>query len=262
MDFSGARDAGRKIWIARARAGTGTLKVVSCQSVSDLFRAAGREPALQVLCSFIKSSSNAAFGLDFPFGLPKSLVPDVLVKGKRWEDFIRSFNYAGPEEFRNTCKTKAQGRELRRTTDRESKTPFSPYNRRLYRQTYYGIREVLRPLVHDKAAYVLPMQRPRKGSGRPLVLEVCPASTLKALGLYRPYKGRGAERRRMRGEIVSHLTERGVSLEGSLKTVVDDPGGDALDSVIAAYAVFSAIKERRLVATTRSDSAIEGYVYV
>jgi hypothetical protein len=52
----------------------------------------------------------------------------------------------------------------------------------LFRQTCFGIRSVLAPLVRDGLVSVVPMQRP--AADKPWLLEICPASTLKARNLY------------------------------------------------------------------------------
>jgi hypothetical protein len=121
-------------------------------------------------------------GLDFPFSLPRRLV-----EANNWEEFVLSFSsrYPDAEKFRQSCWGTAGNCEEKRDTDRKSKTPFSPYNRRLYRQTYYGIRDVLVPLVRDKVVSVLPMQG--VASDKPRLLEVCPAYTLERMGQRRPY---------------------------------------------------------------------------
>ena len=57
---------------------------------------------------------------------------------------------------------------------------------RIYRQTYYGIRDLLGPLVAKNLVNVPPLHD--SGDGVPWLMEVCPASTLKASGLYGSYK--------------------------------------------------------------------------
>ncbi len=128
---------------------------------------------------------------------------------------------------------------MKRRTDIEAKTPFSPYNLRLYRQTYYGLRDVIAPLVRERSACVLPMQARR--SGLASVIEICPASTLKQMNWYRPYKGRSIQHRAARLTLVRSLQREGVQLATPLKPILwADPEGDALDSVIAAWAAYRA----------------------
>jgi hypothetical protein len=209
----------------------------------------------------VAREKTAAFGLDFPFGLPRELVTEPA-----WEAFALAFpeRYPDAEAFRRECRAAAGGRELRRRTDSESKTPFSPYNLRLYRQTYYGVRDLLHPLVRDGLASVLPMQRP--APDWPWVLEICPASTVKREGLPTSYKGRADGPKRAAREIILRTLEGTgrlvVESEPSRALILDDPGGDALDSVIAAYAVLRALRDPAGLTTEDRDYRIEGYVYV
>ena len=263
VDFSGAKKAGTKIWIASATIVRDALKIEHCGQAKDLpGSATERDQCLGALRHFISTQKACAFGLDFPFGLP-----GVLIKVNSWEEFVLSFSnrYPSPKEFRDACWVAAGNRELKRDTDKVSQTPFSVYNRRLYRQTYYGIRDVLAPLVRDQLACVLPMQR--TSPGRPWLFEVCPASTLKNLNLYLlPYKGGDKESRVRRARIIKGIEETGALLiqTSALRSkILDDPDGDALDSVIAAFATFWALRNLAHSSVQESDSyALEGYVYV
>jgi len=263
IDFSGAKKAGTKIRVTSATIAGDALKIEDCRQAKDLpGSATERDRCLGTLQHFISTQKACAFGLDFPFGLPRALA-----EANSWEKFVLSFSnhYPSPEKFRDMCRAAAGGYELRRLTDEESDTPWSPYNLRLYRQTYFGIRDVLGPLVRDKMAYVLPMQRASKG--KPWLFEVCPASTLKKIGLYLvPYKGANKEKRVRRTRILEGIEETGVILiqTSALRAkVLDDPDGDALDSVIAAFATFRAFLNLARSTVQGSDSyALEGYVYV
>jgi hypothetical protein len=134
----------------------------------------------------------------------------------------------------------------------------------MYRQTYYGISELLRPLVENDLARVLPMQKP--SAGKPVILEVCPASTLKAFYLCAPYKNKGSnDRGARRTFILDRLEKTGpLRLESRdlRQSIAADRGGDALDSVIAAVAVFRALREDAGPAKPGEDCRVEGYVYV
>jgi hypothetical protein len=263
VDFSGAKKAGSKIWITGAPIIRDLMKIEDCFQAKDLpSSSAERDQCLDALRNFIRVQKTCAFGLDFPLGLPKKVI-----KANSWEEFALSFGncYPDPEQFRKTCWVAAGNRELRRDTDRNSQTPFSPYNRRLYRQTYYGIRDVLAPLVRNRLACVLPMQR--VAPGKPWFFEVCPASTLKSINLYLlPYKRADKESRLNRARIIEGVVETGAILidSSALRSrIIDDWNGDALDSVIAAFATFRAL---RYLAHSSVPSAnpylLEGYVYV
>lgn len=259
VDFSGAADAGRHIWIASGTIDGDALRIEECRRAESLPGAGRRrDQSLAALRAFIAGERGAAIGLDFPFSLPLSLVG-----AGTWEAFTRAFvaRYAHPDAFKRACLALAGGRELRRLTDVEARTPFSPYNLRLYRQTYSGIRDLLAPLAQVGAACVVPMQPPRPGL--PWLLEVCPASTLKRAGLYRSYKGRSGEHRAARERILAGIESPGtVAIPAPLRQVMlDDTGGDALDSLIAAVATARAVRDPHFPGPRDSRYTLEGRVY-
>ncbi|MDN3514317.1 MAG: hypothetical protein NG747_07950 [Candidatus Brocadia sp.] len=261
IDFSGAANAGKKIWITGGVIEKGALRIKDCYQAEALPGSGNeRDKCMAALRDFIMKERTGAFGLDFPFGLPRSMV-----KEKDWEDFILSFprHYPSAEEFRKASYKTSGGSELKRITDRECQTPFFPYNLRLYRQTYFGICEVLAPLVRSHSVCVLPMQKAIPG--RPWLLEVCPASTLKQEHLYFPYKGRTKSHDTARTHILEWIEEScAMSLPRTMRlTILRDHYGDALDSVIAAFAIFRALRDQATIATIDDDAyLIEGYVYI
>lgn len=258
VDFSGARQAGDHIWIAAGTQSGGRLSLESCHPARELSGGGrDRQSALAALTAFLKSERRAAAGLDFPFGLPRSLVDE-----DRWENFVRSFprRYRDADCFREACRRAAAGRELKRRTDVEARVPFSAYNLRLYRQTYFGIVDVLLPLLDSTAASVVPMQPPKPG--KVLLAETCPASLLKRLGLYVPYKGRGGALNDARRSLINDIIDKGLLNEPDkllAERIVGDPGGDALDAVLAAIAAANLPRLRR--ATTDPVERIEGRIY-
>jgi len=258
IDFSGARDAGKKIWIAKGILKDGNLSIEDCIRAEDLEGSGTKlEKCLSALRNLIGKSRYCVFGMDFPFGLPEALVTE-----KSWKEFVIKFpeKYKNPEEFRENCRSMAPGKELKRKTDIQSRTPFSVYNLRLYKQTYCGISEIINPLVRKDLARVLPMQKPKPG--KPLLLEVCPASTLKALDLYNPYKGRDIGKKAERRKILKEYEKLGtikIDKPEISRSIIDNPGGDALDSVIAAGSAFWALKNN--MPLLMEEYKIEGYVY-
>jgi hypothetical protein len=265
VDFSGARDAGRKAWVASGTIVGDSLNIEDCCSVAELPGSeAHRDKCLAALRQFIAVSGSCVFGLDFPFGLPLESVAETT-----WTEFISKFgdHYTGPEQFRNLCAAASCGKEPKRQTDKESRTPFSPFNLRLYRQTYFGINDLLAPLLRGNQARVLPMQHETRGL--PSLIEICPASTLRRQGLsrppYAPYKGKTEEQREARGCILKVLeAKHGVRIATSRlrSRILDNRGGDALDSIIAALATFQASKKAfRLSGGKGDDYLVEGYVY-
>lgn len=261
VDFSGAADAGKRIWIASGVVHAGRLRIERCRPARELPDSGRkRDQALTALRGFLGSQGSCAVGLDFPFSIPAELIQPGATG---WVGFARSFAtvYPSPEVFRSRCRAAAGGQELRRVTDCQTWTPFSPYNLRLYRQTYFGIRDLLAPLVADGSVCVLPMQRPQPG--RAWLLEICPASTLKQEDLYQPYKGRSDRHHSARERIVQALEEtKAVSLAtiAVRSVVLENAGGDALDSVVAAFAAWRALGD--LGTDLTSPYALEGRVYV
>lgn len=263
IDFSGARDAGNKIWISRGVRDSNRFLIQECFRARELPNSGrGIKDCLPALVSLIHSNRNAAFGFDFPFGLPCSLVREAT-----WKEFILVFatRFHGPDQFKARCFADAGNREPRRRTDDEAHTPFCPYNLRLYKQTYYGISKVLLPLVRDGSACVLHFQKPV--AGKPWILEICPASTLWELGLKGlPYKGRREVHGLKRKHILDALRQnQGVEIESEeiRGRIVADVGGDALDSVIAALAVRRALQKGAYLNQRYPDPyKTEGFVYI
>lgn len=237
--------AGRNIWLTEAMAffsaaGGRVLKIDRCRPAAGLPGGGDqRDQALHALQADIarrRDGVPVAYGMDFPFTLPRRLLGD-----KSWGEFILSFEarFADPEEFRTWCRKLDNGRERKRRTEKQAEVPFAAYNLRLYRQTFYGIRDILGPLVRDEQVWVPPMQKP--DLDRPWLLETCPASALKRLDLYAPYKGREKGRRQQRRAILAALLDRedlSLSEESLREVLIENTGGDALDSLIAAAIAF------------------------
>lgn len=259
VDFSGAADAARRLWIAEGQFKANRLSITDCAPIG---RWAGERAGLpdchKALVELIAAAPDGVFGCDFPFSLP-----DFLMEGRSWSQFAKAFGqqYAVPEDFREHCRRLAAGTERRRVCDREARVPFAAYNLRIYRQTFYGLRDVLAATIARKAASVIPMQA--CASDRAWIIEACPASTLKLLGVYRPYKGTTKAHRTQRGRILDCLRENRLlaEIDGKLrKVVLADEGGDALDSVIAAAATARAYKDGRLTRPAEPLELIEGRI--
>ena len=231
IDWSGAVDAGRHIWIATCQRTRDGLRVDALRRGEDLPGSArARDVCIAALLEWIRAQGSCAIGLDFPFGLP-----NVLVEDADWTRFALNFprRFSCAQAFRDWCNQRTGGRELKRLTDREARTPFCPYNLRMYRQTYWGIAAVLAPLVAQQAAVALPMQERRRGV--PWLLETCPASALKEKGVYTPYKGNTNRHRAQRSRILRSLEKDGLQIPPRLaRSALKDSAGDALDAVVAA----------------------------
>jgi hypothetical protein len=262
VDFSAAKDGGRRTWIAEAVPRPDGGLAVSClQRAADL-PDSGPDPAafLPALAAHLLGRDNALAGLDFPFTLPEALMPEP-----DWPAFAAGFaaRFPDPDRFRRACTSATGGRELKRRCDREARTPFAAYNLRLYRQSWWGIARLLAPLAADPRVSVLPMQV-RAGATVSLA-EICPASTLKQLGLSGSYKGRTEAKAAQRAAILARLGAAGLALSAAHgQTALDDRGGDALDALIACTAAWRTAHAcpQALFACRDETDRREGRVYV
>ena len=136
-------------------------------------------------------------------------------------------------------------------------------------QFFYGVRDVLGPLWGTRGTAVLPFQYRRLTGARRVLVEACPSSTLKRLKLphqnYKQPAGGPLAARRLR--------TRRVILDGLARLVrVDDrhrrvmmrnPGGDAIDAVLAAVGAAQAwtVADHRAIAQ-HARYPREGFLYV
>lgn len=259
VDFSGAQNAGKGIWLARAVPDGDRLHVEALHAAADLPNSARqRDAALSALQATIAASGDSIVGLDFPLSLP-----EVLLSGQSWLSFVTTFasNYPTADAFKATSKLQTNGRELRRSCEIAAKVPFAAYNLRLYKQTYYGLRDLVAPLVAARQAAVLPIQRPL--AGRPALIEICPASTLQRLGLYHvAYKGRDVATRERRAQLLDALSGLGVVMPAAVHAAaLDNTGGDALDALLAAFATWQAWANGALTAPPDAVDLVEGRIY-
>ena len=275
VDFSGARRAGRNIWIATLTPilGDGEGLRVRLEALCSLERLCGtseRAPALTHLVGLIKGSGNALWALDFPFGLPVEL----FAPGSEWEDqhaLARDWR-SDAHAFGLHCLERARALgepgHIRRITDSEVKTPFDCYHYRIIYQTFFGMRDVLGPLRDDARTAILPFQYGKKAAAARVVLEACPSSTLKRLGLpHQNYKQPAGGpltrvRRLTRGIILDQLSSLVEIGEAHRRVIMRNPGGDALDAVIAAAGAAWSWREqdhRRIARHARYPR--EGFIY-
>jgi hypothetical protein len=247
VDFSGARQAGTNTWVARLEPLRGRSKVpryrlTELGCLGRLCGTAERGPALRHLVGMIAASAAALWALDFPFGLPV----EVMAAETLWPaqlDFLRGWGedaYGVGEECLRRAKALGGPNHIRRLTDTEAKAPFDCYHYRIIYQTFYGMRDVLGPLAARRRTAILPFQYRRLGRARRVLVEACPASTLKRLGLshnnYKQPEGGPLtrKRRRTRRAILDGL---GAWLEASAahrRVMMRNGGGDALDAALAA----------------------------
>jgi hypothetical protein len=254
VDFSGARRAGRTTWIARIDP-TGAMAVPhpgfalgSLQRLDRLAGTAERGPALTHLVWLVTQTRDALWAFDFPFGLPVELFP----ARSRWPRQLELVREYAPDDYGLGLECVRRARALgdrmhiRRQTDVDARAPFDPYHYRIIYQTFYGMHDVLAPLRLDLRTAVLPFQYDRLDSADRVLVEACPASTLKRLGLpYQNYKqpagGPLTRRRRRTRRVILDGTASLVRIEDRERRVMmRDPGGDAIDAVLAALGAAQA----------------------
>lgn len=265
IDFSGAKDAGKKIWISSGVILEHSLRIDKCYPASRLHDSGPeRDQCLTVLREFISKQTNAVFGMDFPFGLPEEVIKRFS-EAKTWEEFVNSLlqNFGTADEFNKACKCIVRlGEQSKRKTDICTETPWRPYHWMILKQTYYGIGYILQPLIQHDAVCVLPMQKQCKG--KPLLIEICPASTLKSLNHYCHYKGNKRDLKENRIKILNNLEHSGMLAIKDLvvrEKIIENKGGDALDSVIAAFETYRALKNE-YAHKSNCYNPLEGYVYL
>ena len=278
VDFSGATDAERNIWIAGGpltEVGLdietlGTAKAVLDGDVS------GQADTHAGLVDWLRDRESAAVGLDFSFGLPSTLLDATDDPPTDWTAFLESFppaDCSDPDAFEDWGKQRT-----REATDgdraflkRETDGPVgasSPYGFIGSTITFHGVRDVLAPVVRgsdggEGTATVAPMQG--TAFEPPLtVLETYPAGVLDQLGLCRQnYKGGSdAERRRRERNLDGLVDATDLAVDGAdRETVIGNTGGDALDAVVAAAATLRVVEREFDYDDDRYDPR-EGYIYV
>ena len=255
VDFSGARLAGRNTWVARIerrKRGEGCQspwRLVELARLEDLCGTALRAEALGHLVGLIERSEGALWSLDFPFGLP------VEVLGERWArqfDFIGEWGedgYGAGLECVRRSKELCGAKHIRRLTDIEERAPFDPYHYRIIYQTFHGMRDVLAPLRRRKHTAILPFQYRRLDGARRVLVEACPASTLKRMKLphqnYKQPEGGPLTpvRRRTRRAILDGLATHVCIDPRDRLRIMRNGGGDALDAVLAALGAARSWRE-------------------
>ena len=251
VDFSGARLAGEKIWLARAQIREGGLVVEQLWRADELPDSGiGRDQALAALMRTLGEAGEAVAGLDFPFALAAQSLGEL--------DYAQFL--AATADFPDADAFRAAFPDARRETDILAKTPFSPLNLRLYRQTFHGMRDVLRPLA-ERGARVLPMMS--ADTHALWLIEICPASTLKKERLYLSYKGKSEAQRANREIILREIKARfGVETSDAMdERMLNDTEGDALDAVLAALGTARALRNLESLLPRNEVEQREGRVY-
>lgn len=247
VDFSGARLAGRNTWVARIErqrrgAGETPYRLAELARLEDICGTAERTSALAHLVGMIAASRDALWALDFPFGLPLEVMGESPAWARQFE-FLRACgedDYGAGLECVRRAESLGREKHIRRLTDIEERAPFDPYHYRIIYQTFYGMRDVLGPLRRRRETAILPFQYRRLAGARRVLVEACPASTLKRLGLphqnYKQPEGGPLtpKRLRTRRAIFEGLSVCVAIDETDRRRIMRNGGGDALDAVLAA----------------------------
>jgi hypothetical protein len=209
---------------------------------------AERAPALRHLVALIAASEEALWALDFPFGLPVEFMEAETAWADRF-DLRASWGedaYAAALECLRPAEARGGPWHIRRLTDSEARAPFDCYHYRIIYQTFFGMRDVLGPLRRLPGTVILPFQYRRLPGGRRVLVEACPSSTLKRLGLpHQNYKqpagGPLLRKRRRARRAILHGLDAHLEIEATHRRVLMRNGGaNALDAVIAAVGAAEA----------------------
>ena len=212
---------------------------------------AERPAALAHLVAMVAESEDVLWALDFPFGFPIEVM-DAEAGWPGQLDFLAGWGddgYGAGLECLRRAEALGGPRHIRRLTDLEVKAPFDPYHYRIIYQTFHGMRDVLGPLRRRRQTAILPFQYGRLASAKRVVVEACPASTLRLLGLpHQNYKqpegGRLLPKRlRARRAIMDGLAGHVRIGEAQRRVIMRNGGGDALDAVVAAVGAARAWRQ-------------------
>jgi hypothetical protein len=270
VDFSGAKEAGRNIWIAAIRPRGKRYELVELHNLGRLCGTDERDAALAHLVNMIRSSRSALWGIDAPFGLPI----EVMDSGMRWPGQLKLVGgwQDGAHALGIWCLNRAKilggANHIRRVTDTQVLTPFDCYHYRIIYQTFHAMRDVLLPLSRSRGTAVPPFQYPKVMRAERVVVETCPSSTLKRLRLpHQNYKQPAggpltAKRRRTRGAILARLSRHVRISPIHRRQIMRNPGGDAIDAVLAALGAAQAWQTTDHAAVARHPRhPREGFIY-
>jgi hypothetical protein len=276
VDFSGAKLAGRNIWIARTEPrARGRLALVALDRLEALCGTAERAVCLAELVRMVNASAAALWGIDCPFGLPLELFP----RDATWADQFAFLGEYGDDAYRCGLDCIARTKRLpagplrsalhsRRQTDLDSKAPFDAFHYRMVYQTFFGLRDLVRPLAAAPGTAVLPFQYRKLPRAKRVAVECCPSSVLKKHALphqnYKQPKGGPLTslRRRTRHAILAGLARWVNISDRHRRAIMRNPGGDALDAVIAAVGALHGFREADHAAIARHERFTrEGRMY-
>jgi hypothetical protein len=245
IDYSASKEAHKKIWITESILKNSKLYITNLYSLNEVSSKFTLEDCNSYLVNMVLNSKGGIFGFDFSFS-----IPEIFIGESTWNEFIISFSerWPSPQIFRNDLKTKFPGKEIKRTTEIESKVPFSSYNLWIYKQTYYGINNIINPLLITKKINFLPFDGINLKKIN--LIESCPASFLKRIStnkdLSKHYKGTEEKHLKNRIELLD-LLSRSYSFKFEKKEfiqkITQNTEGDAIDSLICCLSSFKSISE-------------------
>lgn len=249
VDFSGAKRAGDFIWIAELTPLRKGFVLTDLRSLTACCGTPERAEALAYLVELVLASEQALWGFDFPFGLPIEL----FAHGAPWDDqfaFLAEWGDdaygCGLECVRRATKL-LQRKHIMRASDTEARTPFDCYHYRIIYQTFYGMRDVVNPLRRTAGTAVLPFQYRKLARAKRVVVECCPSSVLKRVKVphqnYKQPTGGPLTRKRRftRHAILEWLAGEVRIADRYRRVMMRNPGGDAIDAVIAAVGAARAV---------------------
>jgi hypothetical protein len=152
----------------------------------------------------------------------------------------------------------------------ETKCPvISPSHYRIIYQTFFGLRDVVQPLSKTPGTCVLPFQYRKLPTAKRVVVECCPSSVLKKLALpHQNYKqpagGPLTTKRKVTRHRILEWLDTEVEIAPAFRRVImRNPGGDALDAVIAAVGAARGVANADHAAIKKHPRyRHEGYMYL
>lgn len=133
VDFSGAKEAGKNVWLAETQVVGNRLRLTELQSLESLAGTSAREPALAHLVQLIRGSDRALWAMDFPFALPLEVFPPKTSWAAQLA-WVRSWDseaYGLGLECVRRARLLGDAMHIRRQTDTEARTPFDCYHYRI-----------------------------------------------------------------------------------------------------------------------------------
>ena len=272
VDLSASASAAhRKTWITRATVTDGAVALdqpVPARTLPSEPRS--RDAVFDALRRTIaEAEPPAVVGLDAPFSLPEPIVAE-----SDWRAFLETVpdTFSDADDFQTTCHrltkraTGGDRKEIRRRCDGRF-DGLCPYNRFVFRITYHALRDLLVPLVRSETAAAWPFQ-PGAATADRVLLETYPAAVLGSRLAVRSttYKDAHDDPAFRRAVLDQVLANDAVAVDPhptatAIRSVVaDDAGGDALDSLLAAWAAAAWVRGDRPTADHRAPPS-EGFIH-